>query len=161
MAKTPNTGMPTTLAPTRPAKVPPPDIVSTLRAEHNVGSRYGLNGFAGRSSTSPGEMVQSPLAASIKTASEKESNPVLDAIIAKGSAAMSVTPTGDAVTATEGVTGSQLRKIAEGNVPDHPFMKSPNKTGKGIYDFDTLPAKTGNPSADYDARRAAAVKRTV
>ncbi len=121
----PNTGMPkNNLAPTRPAKIPAPDIVSRLREEQNVGSMYGMNGFPGRSSTSPGEQVTSPLALSIKSASEKGSDPVLDAIIAKGSAAMKVTLAGDAVTATEGVTGSQLREIGKGNVPDAYGMAS-------------------------------------
>ena len=50
-----NTGMPKNLAPTRPAKVPAPDVVSEVREEQHVGSRYGMNNFAGRSSTSPGE----------------------------------------------------------------------------------------------------------
>ncbi len=113
-----NTGMPKNLAPTRPAKVPGPDIVSQPRNPQNVGSRYGMNNFAGRSSTSSGEAVNSPLSLSIKSASEKGSDPVLDAIIAKGSAAMDVTLTGDVVTATEGVTGSQIRKIGTGNVAD-------------------------------------------
>ena len=62
----------------------------------------------------------------MKSASEKGSDPVLDAIIAKGSAAMDVSPTGDVViTAVEGQTGSQLRDIREGNkTPDSWGMDS-------------------------------------
>lgn len=79
------TGAPKSIAPTRPARVPSPDIVSTPRAEQNVGSKYGLNGFEGRSSTSPGETVMSPLAESIKSASD-DGESILDSVIAHGTA---------------------------------------------------------------------------
>ena len=79
-----NTGMPKTVAPTRPARLGP-DVISTPRLPRG-GSAYGQNQWAGRSSTSPGEMVRSPLAESIKDASERGSDAVLDHIIEHGTA---------------------------------------------------------------------------
>lgn len=113
-----NTGMPKAVA---------PDVISEPRASK---SGYGQNSYSGPSSLTPMDDSNrgvSPLAANMKAASEKGSDPVLDAIISKGSAAMSIDPTGDAVTATEGVLGSQLRKIADGNVPDSFGMSSARK----------------------------------
>ena len=107
-----DTGMPKTIAPTRPARLGP-DVISTPRLPRG-GSAYGQNQFAGRSSTSPGEMVRSPLAQSIKDASERGSDAVLDHIIEHGTAKQD-----------DSVTG-QLRKIADGNVPIHPGMRSRN-----------------------------------
>ena len=46
---------------------------------------------------------------------------------------MSIDPTGDAVTAADGVTGSQLRTLSKTNVPDHPGFasaRSRQPTGK-------------------------------
>ena len=79
-----DTGMPKTIPPTRPARLGP-DVISTPRQPRG-GSQYGQNQFGGRSSTSPGEMVRSPLATSIKDASERGSDAVLDSIIEKGTA---------------------------------------------------------------------------
>jgi hypothetical protein len=110
-----------------------PDVISAPRASK---SGYGQNGFARASSLTPNDDSNngvSPLAANMKQAGERGSDPVLDAIVAKGSAAMDVTLTGDAVTAADGVTGSQIRKIAEGNVPDAFGMasaRSRQPTGK-------------------------------
>ena len=111
----PNTGMPKAVA---------PDVISAPRAAK---SGYGQNGWAKASSLTPNDNSNdgvSPLAANMKAAGERGSDPVLDAIIQKGSAAMSIDPTGDAVTAAEGVTGSQIRKIAATNVPDAYGMAS-------------------------------------
>jgi len=109
------TGMPKNVA---------PDVISAPRASK---SGYGQNGWAGASSLTPNDDSNkgvSPLAANIKQAGERGSDPVLDAIIQKGSAAMDVALTGDAVVAADGVTGSQIRKLSETNVPDHPGFAS-------------------------------------
>ena len=152
------TGMPKNLAPTRPAKIPGPDIVSTPRQEQNVGSRYGMNNFAGRSSTSPGEEVHSPLSESIRSASEKGSDPVLAALIEKGSAAMDVV--GDEViTAVEGQLGSQLRDIREGNkTPDSWGMDSSRRRQNSTHS--ALAAKVpANNRPSWAPSPAAAIRK--
>lgn len=115
-----------TPAPTRPAKVAPPDVVSEVRRQQNAGNMYGMNGFRGASSANPGEMVRSPLAENIKSASEQGSDPLLNAVIQKGVGAGGVDPmTGDAVTMSEGAAGTQIRKMMDRPaVPDHPAMAS-------------------------------------
>lgn len=119
-----------TPAPTRPAKIPAPDVISTVRAEQNAGNHYGLNGYTGASSINPSEKVISPLAQSLKSASEKGSDPVLDAVASRGVGAGGIDPmTGDIVTMAEGFAGTQVRRIGSGNVVSHPRMKNANTGG--------------------------------
>jgi hypothetical protein len=109
------TGMPKAVA---------PDVISAPRASH---SAYGQNNYAGPSSLTPMDDSNkgvSLLAANMKAAGERGSDPVLDAIVKAGTAAMDVTLTGDAVTAAEGVAGTQIRKIAGKNVSDAFGMES-------------------------------------
>jgi hypothetical protein len=63
----PNTGMQKNVAPTRPAA---PDEITAIRAPTKPG--YGMNGDTSRSSTSPGELVQSPLAKNLEASSDSE-----------------------------------------------------------------------------------------
>lgn len=95
----PNTGS--------PGRTPAPDNISTPRAAK---SGYGQNGWSGASSLTPlddANKGRSALGLNMSQTSEGQSDPVLDAIITKGTAAMSNDPVGDAVTAAEGVAGSQ------------------------------------------------------
>jgi len=137
----PNTGSPGPTPP--PTKKLAPDVISAPRAATPQG--YGMSPGHNPSSIPPGTQLLSPMAEVLKEGQD-DGEGVLDRITKEGTARRD-----DAIT-------SQLRKIADGNVPNHPNMKSPNKTG-GTYEFDTLPAKCGSPAADFDARRAAAVKR--
>jgi hypothetical protein len=97
-----NTGAP---GPTPAPKAKPqqPDQISQVRAPTHVG--YGMNSFAGRSSLNPGEQLLSPMALSLKAASDDGEN-VLATVVAKGTARRDSSIT------------SQLRDIAPGNVPD-------------------------------------------
>jgi hypothetical protein len=126
----PATGMPVTPAPTK--KYIAPDVVSRLRAPVNTG--YGMNSGADNPSSIPaGNQLLSPLAEVLKQDTD-DGEHVLDKIISGGA------KTDDLVT-------GQLRAIGDKNVPDHPAMKSPNKTGSGTYDFDSLPTKVGSSAA--------------
>jgi hypothetical protein len=107
-----DTGTPVSVAPTKR----PPDFDKDFTYGRQS---YGANAYGGASSLPPGGKERASL-----TVNNDDDDEVLNAIKQKGSAAMSVSPTGDAVTATEGVTGSQLRDIADKNVPDHPAMAS-------------------------------------
>ena len=132
----PNTGA--------PGKSPAPDVITAPRAAK---SGYGQNNYAGPSSLTPlddSNKGVSLLAANMKEAGEVGSDPVLDAIVKAGTAAMNVTPTGDAVTAAEGVVGSQLRKIGKGNVPDA-FGMASNRSRQPTYPGpkETIPATLG------------------
>jgi hypothetical protein len=122
-----------TPAPTRPAA---PDEVTAVRAPTRPG--YGMDGDTSRSNTSPGETVKSILARNLEASVDDDG--ALARIEREGTAKQD-----------DSVSG-QLRTIAKGNVPDHPAMKSPNKVGAGTYDFDTLPAKLGAPSASNDPK---------
>jgi hypothetical protein len=104
-----NTGAPGP-TPAPKAKPQPPDQISKVRAPTNAGG-YGLNGFVGRSSLNPGEQLLSPMAESLKAASD-DGESVLDTVVAKGTARQDTSIT------------SQLRTIAAGNVPDHSSMGS-------------------------------------
>jgi len=112
----PNTGA--------PGRTPAPDNISAPRAAH---SGYGQNSYAGPSSLThldDANAGRSALGLNMSQTGEGVSDPILSAIISKGTAAMSVDPTGDAVTAAEGVAGTQIGKIGAKNVPDHPAMVS-------------------------------------
>jgi hypothetical protein len=130
------TGMPKSVA---------PDVISAPRAAK---SGYGMNSYAGPSSLTPMDDSNkgvSLLAANMKEAGERGSDPVLDAIVKAGTAAMDVTLTGDAVMAADGAAGTQIRKIAAGNVPDAHGMKS-RQAGDGS-PGGTIPSKIGASSA--------------
>ena len=129
----PNTGM---AKQPRPAA---PDQISKIRAPSAQG--YGMNdGASNPSSVPPDKIAQtrSPLAANL--AASVDDDGALDRVIKEGT-----TKQADSIT-------GQLRKIAAGNVADHPHMKSPNKTGVGTYDFDSLPQKLG-ASAEQPVRK--------
>ena len=120
-----NTGMPVSLPPTKPAPTWP-DVISTPR-NPRLGSGIGMNQYAGRSSLDPGEMSRSPLATSIKNASERGSDAVLDTIVERGTARQD-----------DSITG-QLRDIAPRNVPTHPHMSGAKSGG-------TVPGGTKGPA---------------
>jgi len=111
--------------PTQPNRTPAPDNISAPRAAKNG---YGQNSYAGPASLTPNQdanIGRSALGLNMSQTSEGESDPVLSAIIAKGTGAGGVDPlTGDATTMAEGVAGTQVRKIGAKNVPDHPAMAS-------------------------------------
>ena len=118
-----------TPAPTRPAA---PDVVSSIRAPSKAS--YGMNGYSGSSSADPGFSVTSPLADNLKASSD---DGTLDKII-KGGAA--------------GGDDWQTRKLDNSNVPVHSAMEK-----RGIDSGSpggTVPAKNGNPSSNFDTRRA-------
>jgi hypothetical protein len=116
----PNTGMP---------KTPAPDAISTPRS--GAGQGYGANGPVGNSpSVEPGKRVLSPLAANLESSVDDDG--VLAQVIAKGTARVDSEIT------------SQLRKIADGNVPNHPYMKPANSGGAP---GGTIPSKIGASSA--------------
>ena len=106
----PATGMPKQ---PRPAA---PDQISHIRAPSAQG--YGMNdGASNPSSVPPTKIAQtiSPLAANLKASVDDDG--VLNSVIANGTKLD-----------TE-ITG-QLRKIAPGNVPNHPNMKPANSGGR-------------------------------
>ena len=106
----PATGMPRPIA---------PDEVSHIRAPGAAG--YGMNGPQA-SSVDPAKAVLSPLAHNLKASVDDDG--CLDRIIKEGTARQDDTVTG------------QLRKIASGNVPNHPAMSGASKGG-------TVPGKIG------------------
>jgi hypothetical protein len=132
----PDTGMPKQ---PRPAA---PDQISKVRAPSAQG--YGMNaGGSNPSSVAPDKIAQtmSPLAANLKASVDDDG--VLDDVIAHG-------------TKLDDEINGQLRKIAGGNVPTHSaFAKRGVDSGSP---GGTVPAKTGNPTSDWDARRAAMLK---
>jgi hypothetical protein len=135
-----------TPAPTRPAKIPAPDVISTVRAEQNAGNHYGLNGYTGASSVNPGESVISPMAQSLKSASEKGSDAVLDEVIARGTRAAGTSGrlTGEPAGVYEGVGESQLRPVSsKQDVPTTFGHKNPNVGGAPS---GKVPATTGASS---------------
>jgi hypothetical protein len=117
-----------------------PDEISRVRSPS--GSGHGMNGDPNGSSVAPGKRVVSPLGLNLEQSSDDDG--VLNAIMQKGSAAMSTTPTGDGVTAADGVVGSQLRDISAKNVPDHSAMAS-NRTRQPSYlgPRETIPSTLG------------------
>jgi hypothetical protein len=114
-----DTGTPVSLPPIKPAKVAAPDVVSQTRNEQNAGSHYGLNGYRGPSSLNPGEAVKSPLADNMSG-----DDTVLAAVQKFGSAAMRAPEVGDDVEDVKGTPATQIRKIADSNVPDHSAFAS-------------------------------------
>lgn len=94
---------------------------------------YGTAQGDNPSSLTPGQALVSPMADELKRASD-DGEGALDTVIRDG-------------TKTDATVTSQLRNIAKGNVPDHPAMRSPNKTGGGPYDFDELPKTVGSSAA--------------
>jgi len=119
----PDTGSPgPTPPPTRPVA---PDLVSRIRAPQG-GAGYGQNSSEfNPSSIDPSKQLRSPLGENLKASVTDEA---IDRVIKEGTARRD-----------DSITG-QLRKIADGNVADHPAMKSPNmKAGT----YGTLPQKLG------------------
>ena len=114
--------------PTQPNKTPSPDVISAPRASH---SGYGQNSFAGPSSLTPNQdsnIGVSAMAASLKSASEKGSDAVLDEVVRRGSAAAGISGrlAGDEPGPYyEGVGESQLRPVSSRQeVPDAHGMSS-------------------------------------
>jgi hypothetical protein len=110
-------------------KTPAPDAISTPRS--GTGQGYATNGPVGNaSSVEPGKRVLSPLAQNLESSVDDDG--VLSRVIREGTARQD-----DSIT-------SQLRKIADGNVPDHPHMKPANSGGAPS---GTIPTKIGASSA--------------
>ncbi len=116
-------------APMVPNKTPSPDVISAPRAAH---SGYGQNSYAGPSSLTPNQdsnMGVSPMAASIKSASERGSDAVLDEVVRRGvrAAGTSGRLSGEPGGVYEGVGESQLRPVSTKQaVPTHPAMVGSN-----------------------------------
>jgi hypothetical protein len=99
-----------------PGKTPSPLKPYDVRDKDLTYGRtnYGSNGQAFRSSTNPGEKVQSPLAQSFV-------DPVLAQVQSQGAARSFDTGTdADFQTAKSDAVQRQTRVISEKNVPDHP-----------------------------------------
>jgi hypothetical protein len=96
----PNTGA--------PGPTPAPDEVSQVRSPTRAG--YGMNGYAGPSSLNPSKAQMSPLAANLKASIDDDG--ALDRVIRDGTARVDSEIT------------SQLRDIADKNVPDAHSMTS-------------------------------------
>jgi len=129
----PNTASPgPTPAPTRPIA---PDVISAPRKATAAG--YGMNSDNGPVSLAPGTTRQSPLADNLRASVDDDG--VLDRVQREGTARQD-----------DSVTG-QLRKIADGNVPNHPHMKPANSGGAPC---GTIPAKIGASSAQPIRRPA-------
>jgi hypothetical protein len=115
-------------------KTPAPDEVTNPRSP--TGQGYGMNGpHNNASSVAPGQRVISPLGQNLETS--VDDGGALDRVIREGTARVD-----DSI-------GGQLRKIADGNVPDHPAMASarsrqPTYPGPKAA---TLPAATAKSDA--------------
>ncbi len=104
------------------------------------GDNPGKQGFGGASSVNPGEC-----AGKATIDPQASTDTVLDSLIRGGVAALDK---GD---------DWQTRKLDDTASPVHPAMAK-----RGIADGSpggTIPAKNGNPAADWDARRAAMLKQ--
>lgn len=123
-----------------PGKPEAPNEVANVRSPTHAG--HGMNGDPNPVSVTKGR-IASPMALNLEAT--VDDGGVLQAIIQKGSAAMSVSPTGDAVTHADGAVGSQLRNFDPNkNVPDHSSMgsaRSRQPTYPGVRE--TVPAKLG------------------
>lgn len=106
------------------------------------GDNPGKNGFGGASSVNPGERA-GPATVSPQAKTDR----VLDALVRGGVRALD---TGD---------DWQTRKLDDQASPVHPAMakRAVDSGSPG----GTIPAKNGNPSDDFDQRRAAALKSTT
>ena len=103
-----------TPAPTRPAA---PDEVTAIRAPTKPGygnERRHVAQQHSRPASKPSPILARNLEASV------DDDGALDRITREGTAKVD-----------DSISG-QLRTIAKGNVPDHPAMKSPNKTRRDI-----------------------------
>jgi hypothetical protein len=119
------TGMPKTVAPVRR---PAPDEVTAIRAPTHPG--YGMNGDTNRSSTSPGELVQSPLAQNLEDSADSEN--LLNQIRHGGNAELQ---------------SPQTRTVSAEPYPTAHGHHAPNASPSG-----TVPAKFG-ASASAPARK--------
>jgi len=136
--RNPTAGPVKTPAPTRPA--PTPD---EMRSTSWGRGSYGANGWGGASSLEPGATTK----LNALTA-QPDPDPALALLQQRG------LNTKD----EDNALNTQIRDIGDNNVPVHSaFAKRGADSGSP---GGTVPLKNGNPSADFDARRAAAVKRT-
>jgi hypothetical protein len=125
-----------TPAPLKPA--PTPD---ELRSTSWGRGSYGANGWGGPSSVQPGETVSAKL----------KVNAPVDAVL-------------DNVIKGSGIEADdwQARNAAYADPKPLPSVYGQEKRGADSGSpGSAVPAKNGNMSSDFDARRAAAVKRTV
>ncbi len=100
-----NTGAP------GPTPAPLSEASLALAKDRSMGrENYGSNAYDGKVYADPGKTTTSPLADELKTFAQTDGE--LDRVIAKGTARQD-----------ESITG-QLRKIADGNVPNHPHMNT-------------------------------------
>ena len=131
-----------TPAPTRP--VTTPDMARSTswgRSSGAPGDNPGKQGYGGASSVNPGERA-GPATVNPQASTDR----VLDVLISGGVAAL------------DRQDNWQTRTLDDSAPPVHPAMAK-----RGIDSGSpgsAVPAKNGNMSSDFDARRAAAVKRT-
>lgn len=120
-----------------PAPVKPAPTPDELRSTAWGRGSYGANGWGGASSVQPGEKVQSALKVNAPV------DAVLDNVI-RGS--------------ESGGDDWQTRKVDPTPYPTTRGMakRSPADGSPGV---NTLPTKNGNPTSDWDARRAAMLKQ--
>ena len=129
-----------TPAPVKPVMTP--DMARSTsfgRSSGDPGDNSSKNGFGGASSVNPGEK-SGPATVNPQASTDR----VLDALISGGVAALDK---GD---------DWQTRKLDDTASPVHPAMAK-----RGIADGSPgsqVPAKNGNPTSDFDARRAAMLK---
>jgi hypothetical protein len=143
----PNTGMLKTPPPVKPAA---PDEITEVRRPTRAG--YGMNGFSGRSSTSPGETVLSPLAENLK-ASQDDGEGLLDRI-----ARLGVAKHGDDVDLQSPQTRNPGTRdgVSQEQYPATFGMRNRNDPAKAV----KIPSVTGHsPMADEARRRQAALQR--
>lgn len=119
-----NTGMPKNRAPIDRVRFG--DISQTFGGGGQHDGPYGQNRFGGPSSTTPGQLVESPMATDLRTTAAQgaDGGDVLATIEEFGTAAFRSPAVGDDVTKYQGQPGSQLEKIAAKNVPDAFGMES-------------------------------------
>jgi hypothetical protein len=115
--------------PTQPNRTQSPDVISAPRAAH---SSYGMGQYAGPSSLTPlddANKGRSQLGINMSQTSEGESDPILNEIIKRGTAAAGISGrlSGEPGGVYEGVGESQLRPVSTKQaVPTHPAMVGSN-----------------------------------
>lgn len=118
------TGMPKNKAPTNRVRFGDISPVFGGSGQHDGG--YGQNRWGGPSSTTPGQLVESPLATDLRTTAAQgaDGGDVLATIGQFGTAAMRSPEVGDNVENVRGTPATQIRQIGAKNVPDAFGMES-------------------------------------
>jgi len=139
----PNTGA--------PGKTPAPTSADLARMKDVAYGRtsYGGNAYAGRVVADPGKSVTSPLADQLKAkAAESDGGDLLRTIIERG-------------TARGPAADVELQSPQTRDVSKEPYPSAHGMQQRGIDSGSpgaVVPATTGQPSGDYDARRAAQLR---